>query len=227
MGGVVPDDAELVGRLSSAQGWRRVLLAAQLGESTGESGPAALRGLLTVTGPGTSDLRCAALLALAKRCGSAAHEDYVTALASKDAATRDYAILALSAYGRDGVWDDLQRRLTNTLKRPNRRSSSPPSEVLMVIYLCRHAAREPGRLTTLVQTLRHHWAALDPGFDEEDDDGDEHDVGENTEWLQEFWPDVTPDGPPPTAVTTPGVAAMERWVRDQPILTLHDTAPDN
>jgi hypothetical protein len=57
-------------------------------------------------------------LALAKRCREEAHDDYAVAFHSKDAATRHYAMLALSAYGRDGLWDEVAKPV-HTLGRPN------------------------------------------------------------------------------------------------------------
>src|SRR4051794_1962951 len=105
--GVAVRDDDLVSELGKARGFRRVEIAAALGESEGEAGPTHLRRLLRETGPETSDVRCAALLALAKRCGEQAHDDYAAAFCAKDAGTRSYAVLALSAYGRDGLWEDV------------------------------------------------------------------------------------------------------------------------
>ena len=65
------DDA-LIAQLNVATGGRRVMVVAALGDSDGDDGPQALRAVLDETGPGLVDLRCAALVSLAKRCGPAA-----------------------------------------------------------------------------------------------------------------------------------------------------------
>jgi hypothetical protein len=214
--GVTLDDDDLVLQLDRARGWRRVVIAADLGYSEGESGPARLRQLLGETGRGTSDLRCAALLALAKRCKEDAHDDFVAAFHSADAGTRDYAVLALAAYGRDGLWDEVSDRLVKTLKRRVRDDSTPSKTALMITYLVRHATRQPERVPALVNLLRKHWAGLDPV----DSDGDRVVDLEatNTEWLQRYWPDAAPAGPPADEVALPEIAAMEEWIRMNSLL---------
>ena len=199
-------DEELVSALSEARGFRRIELAAALGDSNGDTGPAQLRRLLQETGPRTSDLRCAALLALAKRCQEAAHDDYAAAFHSKDAGTRSYAVLALSAYGRDGLWAEVADRLVKTMKRRDRRGSEPSDVVLMVVYLARHTAKDPGRLPTLVALVRQHWAGLDPRGNDD-----------AKRWIDSYWPEAAPTGPPPHKVSAPDTAAMERWIRNNPL----------
>ena len=216
--GVAFRDDDLVSQLDHARGSRRVLLAAALGDSEGASGPARLRLLLRETRPGTSDLRCAVLLALAKRCKEEAHEDYVAALDSTDAGTREYAVLALSAYGRDGVWDAMADRLIKRLKRRNRRGSTPSTTLLMITYLIRHAT-SPERVTALIEILRRHWAGLDPGTVADDDALDWRGLRQNAAWVQDYWPEAAPGGPPPDQVAVPNISAIELWVRKEPIFT--------
>jgi len=60
-------DEALIQELSRARGFRRVELAAMLGDSVGQTGPDRLRELLRETGPGTRDLHCASLLSLANK----------------------------------------------------------------------------------------------------------------------------------------------------------------
>ena len=197
-------DEDLIAELHEVRGFRRIEIAAELGDSQGDTGPDQLRRLLRESGPGTSDLRCAALLALAKRCRDEAHDDYAVACHSKDAGTRDYAMLALSAYGRDGLWDQVAERLVETLKNRKRRGSEPPSEVVVqIVYLVRHAANESGRLARLAASLRQHWAGLEPA-------GGGHD---NEQWIKDYWPEASPDGPPVNTLESPNVSAMERYVR--------------
>jgi hypothetical protein len=201
-------DEDLIAELHEVRGFRRIEIAAELGKSQGDTGPDQLRRMLQESGPGTSDLRCTALLALAKRCRDEAHDDYAAAFHSKDAGTRDYAMLALSAYGRDGLWDEVAQRLVKTLKNRNRRGAEQPSEVVVkIVYLVRHAANESGRLARLAASLRQHWAGLEPA-------GGGHD---NEQWIKNYWPEASPDGPPVNALGPPNVSAMESYVRTGPL----------
>lgn len=82
----------LVQLLTESDRYRAPAVAAALGDMRGP-GPAdaVLRSLVERTGPGTDDQRCASLLALAKRLGRAATDDYLQALARGSAALKDYA----------------------------------------------------------------------------------------------------------------------------------------
>lgn len=180
-------------------------LVVLLGESEGEAGPRVLREMLGETGPGTSDLRCAALLALAKRCHEDAHDDYAAAFHAEDAGTRSCAALALGAYGSDGLWDDVVRRLVANLGRPSRRGQEPSEVTLFVIYLARDSKGHAGRSSELVRLMRKHWQGLD-------------DLGEEEKWLRRFWPEAAPDGPPVDEVPDPDAGAMQDWIRSHPLL---------
>lgn len=193
----------------SADGtWEKVLIASALGQVSGEDGDAALRRALHASGPRTSDLRCSALYALARRCGEAAHEDFMHGLHSKDAATREYALIALAACGRDGAWDEVAARLASTMKRSDRRGSVPSDTLVMIAYLLRHAASDPGRIPSLVRLLRKHWDGLDP----------RHDVDrEASRWVATRWPDAAPGGPEPDEVQAPDAEAIKAWLRHDPV----------
>lgn len=185
----------------------KVLIAAALGEVSGKDGDAALRRALNATGPGTSDLRCSALYGLARRCGEAAHEDFVRGLHSKDAGTRDFALGALAACGRDGVWDEVAARLASTMKRPDRRGSVPSDTLVMLAYLLRHAGSDPVRIPSLVRLLRRSWNGLDPRRDSDRD---------ARQWVAEHWPDAAPGGPEPDEVEAPDAEIIDVWLRSQP-----------
>ncbi|MCL2541191.1 MAG: hypothetical protein FWE71_01890 [Nocardioidaceae bacterium] len=190
--------------------WEKVVIAASLGTVDGDAGDAALRRALEASGPGTSDLRCASVYALARRCGADAHEDFVKALSSNDAGTRHYALSALAACGRDGVWDEVAARLLGTMKRRQRRDSIPPHAMVMLSYLLRHAGSEPGRLPALVSLLRKHWDGLDP----------QGSIGSPTaSWMAANWSAAAPGGPPADEVGAPEPAAVEAWLRSSPFLS--------
>lgn len=190
--------------------WIKVLVSAALGKVSGEAGEAALRRALRASGPGTSDLRCSALRALARRCGEAAHTDFVYGLHSTDAGTRTYALAALAACGRDGVWDEVATRLASTMKRPTRRGSVPSDTLVMIAYLLRHATTDPNRLPALVGLLRKNWKGLDP-------QGDLDPVA--SRWIAVNWPDAAPGGPDLDNVTAPDIEAVYAWLRSDPFLS--------
>lgn len=187
--------------------WEKVLVAAALGQVSGPDGDAALRRALDASGPGTSDLRCSALHGLARRCGEAAHEDFVRGFHSTDAGTRDSAIVVLAACGRDGVWDEMAARLASTMKRPGRRGSVPSDTLTMLVYLLRHAEGDPGRLPFLVRLLRKHWDGLNPRSDP---------GGEASQWVARHWADTAPGGPEADEVAAPHAEAINTWLRNEP-----------
>jgi hypothetical protein len=205
-------DDDLLVRLNRARGFGRVIVAAALGDSQGETGPDALRGLLAITGKGTSDLRCAAVLALAKRCREEGTEDYAAALDIRDGATKDYAMIAMAAFGTDGHWDrvfgGLRKKLT---RRRNRQDERLTDLQPVLVYLCRHLNDDTSRTTKLVETLRARWDSLLSRQEEWDPD--------EVTWLLNYWPDVAPDGPAPAAVAPPDSAGMTAWIRSSPLLT--------
>ena len=69
----------------------------------------------------------------------------------------------------------------------------------------------------MVNLLRKHWAGLDPV----DRDGDKVvnlDGATNTDWVQIYWPDAVPGGPPAEQVAPPKIAAMEEWIRSHSLV---------
>ena len=97
----------LVDRLHEAPALQRVAIVAGLGELSGRLGDEALRQQLETTGPGSQDLCCAAVLALAKRLGVEASADLGQAMQSRNGAVRDYAAFGLAAVGDDRCWNDM------------------------------------------------------------------------------------------------------------------------
>lgn len=116
---------------------RKVAAAAALGDLRGEAGTAALRAARRE--PGASrDLRCAALLALAKRAGAAATDDLAEGLASRDAAVKDYALFGLACVAETvdaSMWERIVARLEQMLSRPSRIITSPSPVISAVAYL--------------------------------------------------------------------------------------------
>ena len=183
--------------VSAERGPEQLKAAALLGDLRGSEGTAALRRLIQATGPWSQDLRCASLLALAKRCGEDASAELTEALSDRNAAVKDYAIIGLAGAGDGRAWDLVLKRLHVLLRRPSR---PIPSEVLMAVaYLVQHGMDDQDRLKALVDSLRTNWDRMNE---------------DEVKWFSEFWPDVSPDGPPSSRVSTPDPKRVREWARD-------------
>lgn len=191
-------EAALVEVLPSLPRDRQVMVAVALGDAKGAAGPAALRSAMHRT-DGSRDLRCAALLALAKRCGEAASADLAEMLAHRDGAVKDYALLGLAGAGDDRAWDAVVKRLHQLVRRPSR-SEVPSSRLVAVCYLARHAyGAGTQRTIRLVDEVRSAWDQLDPELERP--------------WFDEYWPSARPDGPPAHHVVPPDPQVLLDWVR--------------
>jgi hypothetical protein len=170
-----------------------------LGDSEGQTGPAALRGLLTESGKGSADLRCAALLALGKRCRARATKDFGEALSSAPL-VRDYALACLAAWGHDGYWEPVTRLLAQWLRKP--RPSEPSLFIGMVTYLSRIAA-DDSRRSRLVELIQAHAQDL---------------PAEDSAWLERHW-----SAPHDLSSHTPHVEAMQgEWLAQHLFQALDD-----
>jgi len=197
----------LVPLLIGPDHYRVSLTAAVLGD-LGGPGPADehLRSLLQQTGPGTEDVRCAALLAFAKRVGPAATEDCLKALASTSAPLKSYALMCLAAVGDDRGWEEVFGYLSHRLQRTHStRNLSPCNEA--IDYLVRHAGTDEERRERLVTLLLKRWDRLT-----------DHDRA----WLATSWPDLKPGPsqagialPPPESLTSRNLSSTP-MIRPRP-----------
>ena len=198
-------EARLVRMLDSLTGFDKVMAVAALGDAQGDNGPAALRALLAV--PQRSvDLRCAALLALAKRQGVAASDVLAAHLSRVPVAVRDYAIWGLAAVGDDRAWPEVHTILRRELDRPpptvQPQRLIPELKQFTVLktttYLIRHLATSPGeRMPLLVDSLRARFERL---YLLEQD------------WLCTRWPGIAPRGPEPLGIEPPDPERFRVWV---------------
>jgi hypothetical protein len=197
-------EARLVEMLDSVRGFSRVVVVAALGDAQGMQGIPVLRRLLA-TPQRSVDLRCAALLAFAKRAGAAA-SDVLTAHLDGPPAVARYAAIGLAGVGDERAWSQVHLRLTRQLDRARPTFQLPEVlpgcaafEVLITVaYLVRHldgSARE--RTPKLVVTLRSRFDRL---YEVERD------------WLVERWPGIAPDGPPADGLAPPDSAPFRRLV---------------
>jgi HEAT repeat protein len=197
-GNGVGQELALIEALRRARGGNRVLLAAALGDARDadgdEDGNRLLRGLLHETGPGSRDLRCAALLALAKRCGAQATADLVDGLHSRDSGVREYAALGLAGAGDDRGWEEVFTWLVGLVRRAER-SGRAPGAADALLYLARTTTAGTARALRLVDLVRSHPRLL------------------HLTWVEELWPQVAVGGPPPDHVRMPDPDALARRAR--------------
>ena len=191
-------DAALANALPHVTKDRRVAIAAALGDMHGEAGTDALRKAID-TPDASRDLRCAGVLALAKRCGASASADFARSLASADSAVKSYAMRCLAGAGDDRAWDQAFKRLKQVAKQP-RRNADDLSDVAIVIgYLARHVlAAGSARSITLLAWVREHWNEL---------------TDHERRWLEKHWPGCSPNGGDSALVAPPDAEAIRRSVR--------------
>jgi hypothetical protein len=190
----------LVRCLQGADGFKTVLIAAALGDLRGHGpGDQALRELALLSGPKTADIRCASVLALAKRLGGEATPDLLVGLSSSTSAVKEYALTCLAAVGDGQGWDEvfdwLAKRLRQTSKVRYGRTSPT---VHAIDYLVRHLGDDGGRKVRLVELLRKR-------FDQTsvDDEG----------WIRETWPELMSNDKAAT-VPLPGTSRLLDWSRN-------------
>jgi hypothetical protein len=199
-------EVALVAALDDFAKSRQVAVVAVLGDARGTEGPSALRKILSSIGV-SRDMRCAAALALAKRCGTDASADLARALFRRDGVVKQYAVMGLAGAGDDRAWEQVFTRLKQLLRQPG-----PPPRFSLeylslqspaataICYLGRHLDGAGGdRSVRLVRELRGCWERL--GSAEQ-------------EWLNQIWPGSAPSGPHESEVEPPDKERMERWIRD-------------
>jgi hypothetical protein len=141
----------------------RVSLVAHLGELNGPLGGDALRAVLAETGRKAVDLRCAALLALAKRLGGDSTPLLLEALKDASGAVRGYALLGLAGAGDDRAWEEVLLMLQSLVGQPSGGERAPYSDrMACVLHLGQHCEEHPDRLVRLVTVLRSSWGSLSP-----------------------------------------------------------------
>ena len=191
-------DAALAAALPDVTKDRRVAIAAALGDTSGEAGTEALRR--AIDAPGASrDLRCAGVLALAKRCGESASADFARHLASSDFAVKSYAMRCLAGAGDDRAWDQALKRLGQIVGQQRGNSIDPSDVTVAIAYLARHVlATGSDRSTTLITWIRAHWDAL---------------TANERRWLEQHWPGCAPNGGDAAGIAPPDAEAIRQSVR--------------
>jgi hypothetical protein len=200
------DGDRLLAGLDDLRGWRAVYVMAALGDVDGPWGAAVLRRTIALRGRGTADLRCAALLALAKREKGAASESLAEMVDDADAAVRRYAVMGLAAVGDARAWDAVFARLTATLgrTRTTEEGSDLSPVVLAVVYLLRHVGASDGRAESVVSLLRRRWLRL---------------TERERRWFGQHRPAAATGAGTGGVPALPDPAALQRWLLDHPLFS--------
>ncbi|WP_235057941.1 hypothetical protein [Yinghuangia soli] len=202
-------DAVLAAALDDLPRSRHLEVVVALGDAQGTHGPRALRAVLA-SPAADRDMRCAAVLALAKRCGHEASADLAAALSSRDAAVKQYAMLGLAYAADDRAFDAAFTRLRHLVRR---QEAGPPTDlaflsvqppaVAAIFYLARHLDGAGGKRTVrLVSELRTQWDLL---------------PARGRRWLAETWPECGPDGPAVPEVPAPEPRRLDAWIARDPL----------
>jgi hypothetical protein len=205
---------QLLAALSDLRGWRAIHRAAALGDVVGPSGGEVLRRIIATPGPGTSDQRCAALLALAKREKARASDALFAVVDDRDAGVREYALLGLAAVGDERARDVVFKRLEAILR--SRQRHIEPIEhvqevtpvVLAAVYLLRHAGdkAQVERLSALLRRRRERLSERE------------------RQWFVRYWPSLDPDAAPSPDLTAPEPDTLQRWLLADPLFSRPATA---
>jgi hypothetical protein len=172
-------ETALVNRIASGPNGDVLVLVAALGDCEGPRGAALLHEIAN-RDVGDSNVRCASLVALAKRVGTPASDTFARALESRSGSVKDCAVGSLAAVGDDRAWEQVFERLRTLLGRKTRNyvALDPTDVELCVAYLGRHlgtAADRHDRVVGLVgrrwnrlgaaerRWIHDHWSACDPG----------------------------------------------------------------
>ena len=191
-------DAALAGALADVTKDRRVAIAAALGDLSGDAGTEALRKAIEAA-DASRDLRCAGVLALAKRCGASASADFARSLTSSDSAVKRYAMRCLAGAGDDRAWDQAFKRLEQIVGRSAASSIDPSEATVAIAYLARHVlATGSARSITLITWIRAHWDVLTSG---------------ERRWLETHWPACAPNGGDALSVAPPDAEVIRQSVR--------------
>lgn len=200
-----PGEARLVSALLELTVGQAQTVAAALGDAQGDLGIPALRQLLADRSAAI-DLRCATLLAVAKRDGADASDVLASNLEHRDESVRDYAMHALAVVGDDRAWPAVFAALATILDRPAPvlrmpmlSMSAAMAASVALTYLVRHLGGHPDRKRQLLVRLRAAFDRLYPA---------------EREFLALHWPDCRPSGPQVADVADPDARPFIAWARD-------------
>jgi hypothetical protein len=134
----------------------RTHFAAALGCGSGDAGVEELRSAPTETGPGTTELRCVSLGALAMRVGPDATENLAVALSDRAGTVRLSAMRCLAAVGNGSAYEAAFSQLVSWLKRPVQHEG----EMYAVVYLLRTSRLD--RVVDLRDLLYDYESSINP-----------------------------------------------------------------
>jgi len=172
----------------------RSVLLGRLGLAHGADGVGVLRSYATASGPGSRDVRGAALAGLSNRLGAGATPDLRAALHHRDSWTRVNAMDGLLRVGDSSAWEDAFAVWSGWVKSGRSLWDDPEASVaLPLLYLLRDADPGSDRVRQLVETIRARVPVIDRA------------------WYERFWRDALPDGPSISDVPLPDWERVLRW----------------
>jgi len=175
----------------------RLVLVAALGDCNGPLGAALLDEIANQIVE-SSSVRCAAVIALAKRVGIRASETLARALESRSGEVKDCAVASLAAVGDDRAWEPVLQRLRTILGRKTRDyvALDPTDVEFCVAYLGRHLERAIDRHDRVVSVIHRRWDRLD--------------VIE-WRWFHSYWPACDPTSRAPAVAPAP--ERLQNWAQ--------------
>lgn len=189
-------ETALVNRITSGPDGDVLVLVAALGDCEGPRGAALLHEMAS-RGSGNSNVRCASLIALAKRVGTPASETFARALDVRSGSVKDCAVGSLAAVGDDRAWEQVFQRLRTLLGRKTRNyvALDPTDVELCVAYLGRHLGTAD-RHDRVVALVRRRWNRLG---------------GPERQWMHDHWPACDPSSSSPDIEPRPD--ELQAWAR--------------
>lgn len=187
-------ELSILRRLTESSAIMRPLLVAALGDTAGDQGADFLRSALAREGE-DQDVRCAAIVALAKRVGADASPDLLAVMRTGDQAVKFFAIASLAAAGNGSGWDDVFQFLAATMERPPTTTAIPSPVAVSIAYLGQFLS--PERTMALADLLRGSVSKLSP---------------KERQWLLEYWPQAF-DQVTGHDLEGPDALALRRWAR--------------
>ena len=143
---------------SRRNGYDRDLIAAALGNATGDAGIDELRAATRTRGPQTRGLKHASLIALTKRLQEGATPDLIVALRDRDREVRQSAVTCLLMYGDDSAFDAVLADTLYLTRRTNRSDAIEGCIATDIAYLARVGS--PWQLQRLEEALEPYWSGL-------------------------------------------------------------------
>jgi hypothetical protein len=188
----------LADQLRKRHGGEYSILVAAFGDADPTTDDSYLLDIVRSRGE-TRDVRCAALVALSKRRGSAATTFLAESLGDSDRAIQRYAMKCLAYVGDGSAWNPAFDSLSSWFRRPSKLTDvDMPDEAVGLAYLLGHLDSYPESGNRLVELVLRNMSRLPRN-------------SQNA--IKDLWPEVQ-HAIPSQSVTYPNSDFVLRRVRD-------------